>query len=323
MIQRTRQDNHPLTIYEIGAGNGTLMRNIMDYVSIHAPDLYAQAQYNIIEIASPLATKQTFLSTPHKNKVNVIHQSILEWNRRVDEPCFVMAMEVIDNFSHDLIRFDMNTGEPLQGLVVVDELGDYKEAFEPVSDPVLLSYLKERHQLGISSRASLSPTKQSLVRLANSISSVIPLPIPAMTRGEFLPTMTFSLLQVLRDFFPRHKLILSDFDTLPDTVPGYLTAPVAQTRYKGNMIACSTYLVQPGWFDLFFPTNFQELEKMYSSMMNTVSSESLSDLTKKTRILSHKAFCQEYGKNFLKETTLRNGENPMLSFYENMRFLVS
>jgi hypothetical protein len=43
-------------------------------------------------------------------------------------------MEVLDNLSHDLIRYDTETGHVLQGIAFVDESLDFTEGYEPLSD---------------------------------------------------------------------------------------------------------------------------------------------------------------------------------------------
>ena len=49
---------------------------------------------------------------------------------------------------------------------------------------------------------------------------------------------------VLNQYFPAHRLVASDFSSLPDAVPG-LNAPVVQTRFEGKMIPVTTPLVCP------------------------------------------------------------------------------
>ena len=49
---------HDLIIYEMGAGNGTLMRNILDYIYEHEPEVYSRTQFKVIEISSALAELQ-------------------------------------------------------------------------------------------------------------------------------------------------------------------------------------------------------------------------------------------------------------------------
>lgn len=82
-------------IYEIGAGNGTLARNILDYLRDVHPDVYERTRYNIIEISGNLANLQRKLLCEEHPCVSVNHQSIFKWAKLEPAPCFFLAMEVI------------------------------------------------------------------------------------------------------------------------------------------------------------------------------------------------------------------------------------
>jgi len=47
-----------LVIYEIGAGNGTLAMDILDYIRSAYPEVYECTHYNIVEISGRLAKSQ-------------------------------------------------------------------------------------------------------------------------------------------------------------------------------------------------------------------------------------------------------------------------
>lgn len=80
------------------------------------------------------------------------------------------------------------------------------------------------------------------------------------------------------------------------------------------MIPCSTYLVQQGWFDIFFPTDFESLKKLYDHVMKGSGAES--------HVSTHRKFLECYSK-CLKDTETKSGENPMLIFFENVKFFES
>ncbi|KAI8913925.1 S-adenosyl-L-methionine-dependent methyltransferase [Powellomyces hirtus] len=307
--KRDNRGSDELVIYEVGAGNGTLMVNILDYIKEHEPELYRRTRYRIIEISSKLAERQTErqdvrqVSQRHKC-VEIINQSIFTWNEHVPRACFMIAMEVIDNFSHDLVRYDYTSGVPRQGVVLIDEDGDYQEAYEPVTDPMIQRYLALREQTGFR-----SPLQGN--RLARKLRATLPF-APNLTEPEFLPTMCLKLFDQLKEHFPKHRLILSDFDALPDAVPG-INAPVVQTRYQGMMIPCSTYLVQPGWFDIFFPTNFELMRDIYNIACGETGHSG--------QVMTQQEFLQKNAN--LAGTRTKSGENPMLTFYQNFKFLVS
>ncbi|KAL0074678.1 S-adenosyl-L-methionine-dependent methyltransferase [Phycomyces blakesleeanus] len=303
-----------LIIYEIGAGNGTLMMNILDYIKEHEPSVYKRTQYNIIETSTKLAQIQSERQDIQEAKdkhacVKISNKSIFDWDTYVPEQCFFLGMEVIDNFAHDLIRYDLETMEPFQALVSIDDQGDYTEMYEPVgNDPVIAQYLGMRKQTHYR-----SPVLSSRVwhRFLGS------LPIaPNMTAPEYIPTKLFLFLDILKQYFPHHRLVLSDFASVPDPIEG-VDGPAVQTKYRGSTVPCSTYLVQPGWFDIFFPTNFELLREIYL----LVCRGSRAGNQKSVRILTHRNFCERYGE--IEMTTTRSGENPMLMYHRNMKMLLT
>lgn len=266
-----------------------------------------------------------------------------------------------DNFAHDLVRYDLKTMEPYQGLVSIDEQGDFDIFYTRVTDPLISSFLSLRHQLGHS--PPISRILRSSFTMRNLYSS---LPFaPNLSAPEYIPTRLLSLLRTLRQHFPRHRLLLSDFSSLPDTIPG-VNSPVVQTRYKNTTVPCTTLLVKQGFFDIFFPTDFSRLRDMYEHMLSlpipptqpemvewsrasplTTSTSSISlgaDFFSsrhpsnrrrpldgvssasglpvgehKSSVYSHAEFLETYA--YLEKTQLRNGENPMVDFYKNVKFL--
>ncbi len=122
---------HDLIIYEMGAGNGTLMLNILDYIRTHHPSVYDRTKFKIIEISSSLAKLQAnqLLSSAdaqgHASKVEIINKSIFQWDQLIPSPSYFLVMEVFDNFAHDSIRYDPATEEPMQGTVLIDTQGDF------------------------------------------------------------------------------------------------------------------------------------------------------------------------------------------------------
>ncbi len=84
-----------LVIYEIGAGNGTLARNILDYLRDERPEVYERTSYNIIEISASLADLQKKLLLEDHPNVTVTNKSVFRWDTPEPRPCFFLAMEVI------------------------------------------------------------------------------------------------------------------------------------------------------------------------------------------------------------------------------------
>lgn len=84
----------------MGAGNGTLMMNILDYIQQYEPAVYKRTQYNIIEISGKLAERQSERQDVREAKdqhkcVKIINKSIFDWDIHVPDQCFFLGMEVI------------------------------------------------------------------------------------------------------------------------------------------------------------------------------------------------------------------------------------
>lgn len=98
------------------------MADILDFLSVEAPEVYARTKYRIIEISDRLVGKQKGSISGsgrrerggmsegemgkekakrrgHEDKVEVIGKSIFEWDKTVHEPCFFLAMEVLVSYS--------------------------------------------------------------------------------------------------------------------------------------------------------------------------------------------------------------------------------
>jgi len=246
LVSNYRLTTYPyddLLIYEMGAGRGTLMLNILDYIREVDPQVYARTRYNIIEISPSLADLQSrhLLSTAesrgHRERVDIINKSIFEWDRYEPSPCFFLAMEVFDNFAHDGIRYDVATEEPLQGHVLIDGDGDFYEFYVHELDPVAARFFRVRHAATGGQYPKPYPSNPVLRHLSTKMPFAANLSDP-----EFIPTRLMQFFDVLEKFFPAHRLLTSDFDALPQAVRG-LNAPVVQTRYQRRMVPVTTPLV--------------------------------------------------------------------------------
>lgn len=315
---------HDLIIYEMGAGNGTLMLNILDYIRDLHPDVYSRTQFKVIEISSALASLQTSRLTSsassrgHTDHVEIINRSIFNWKTYVPSPCYFLALEVFDNFAHDSIRYNPFTEEPLQGTVLIDNTGDFYEFYTPMIDPVASRFLRVRNA------ACSQPFNHPLrsPRIWRNIKFRLPF-APNLTVPEYIPTRLMQFFNILHEYFPLHRLLTSDFHSLPDTIKGF-NAPVVQTRYKRRVVPVSTPFVgsiltrvslplaskvntmqvQQGYFDILFPTDFAVMEDIYRAITG-----------KLTRVLSHEDFLKRWA--YVEDTQTRSGENPLLSWYKN------
>lgn len=255
-----------------------------------------------------------------------------------------------------MIRYDYRSLEPYQALITVDAQGDYGIYYTRVTDNLITSFLSLRRRLGH------SPPLPAILKSPSVRSIYNHLPFaPNLSTPEYIPTRLLSLLRTLRKHFPRHRLLLSDFSTLPDAIPG-VNAPVVQARVRGKAVACSSLFVRPGLFDIFFPTHFGRLGDMYehvlaqpraggdlpvapSPLANSVSplsigagffssfkpqnrrspidgvasSSGLPVGELKSNVFTHAEFMETYAD--LERTRLKSGENPLVDYYKNVKFL--
>jgi hypothetical protein len=258
-----------------------------------------------------------------------------------------------------MIRYDYRTLEPYQALITVDAKGDYGIYYTRVTDSLIASFLNLRRRLGH------PPPLPSILKSSSVRSIYNHLPFaPNLSTPEYIPTRLLSLLRTLRTHFPRHRLLLSDFSTLPDAIPG-VNAPVVQARVRGAAVACSTLFVRPGLFDIFFPTHFGRLCDMYEHVLaqprtgdddcllpvapsplansssplsvgagffssyqpqnrrtptdGVASSSGLPVGERKSSVFTHAEFMETYAD--LESTRLRSGENPLVDYYKNVKFL--
>ncbi|KAK4692947.1 hypothetical protein P7C71_g4353, partial [Lecanoromycetidae sp. Uapishka_2] len=283
-----------LTIYELGAGNGTLMLNILDYIRDFEPEVYARTKFKVIEISTALASLQTSQlsrsasARGHAEHVDVINRSIFAWDTYVPTPCYFLALEVFDNFAHDSIRYDPFTEEPLQGTVLIDNAGDFYEFYSREIDPVASRYLRVRH--AACTRPFDHPLRQP--RFIRSLKARLPF-AANLTLPEYIPTRLMQFFDLLREYFPQHQLLTSDFHALPDSVKGF-NAPV----------------VHQGYFDILFPTNFSVIEDIYRAITG-----------KLTRVMLHEEFLRSWA--YVEDSATKSGENPMLSWYKNSSVMIS
>lgn len=240
-----------LLIYEMGAGNGTLMMNILDYIRQADPDVYARTRFRVIEVSSSLASIQenqlmrSAEAKGHADKVTIVNKSIFDWDTYISSPCFFLALEVFDNFAHDIIRYDPRTEEPLQASALIDDQGEFYEFYSKQLDPVAARYLRVR-DAACAGRNYNHPLRQP--RILRNLRSSLPL-APNLSKPEYIPTRLMHFFDVLREYFPNHKLVTSDFHSLPDAVEG-INAPVVQTRYERRMVPVRTPLVRLTLFEL-------------------------------------------------------------------------
>ena len=118
-----------------------------------------------------------------------------------------------------------------------------------------------------------------------------------------------SFFHILSRSFPAHRLITSDFHSLPQATAGF-NAPVVQTRYQRKTVLVRTPLVQQGYFDILFPTDFGVMEDIYRAITGRL-----------TRVTTHEDFFRRWA--YVEEAEMRSGENALLGLYKNASVMVT
>jgi hypothetical protein len=299
-ILKNTDHSRPLVIYEVGPGSGTFCEGLSDYFDQNK----VKYEYNLIEISSSLydLQRQRFKG---RNSVRPRHVSFFDIERVDDRPCFVIALEVLDNLAQDVISFSKE-GELLECAVEVDEgarpytiPGMYDVKFEPSTDPLIINTFNAMDEFGYKWR-SLRWNPLELFKFLGFDQSF---------KWQYIPSKVFQFFDQVSKKFPNSKLIISDFDKLPDKTPGF-DSPVVQTRYNGDTVSCSKILLKKGLFDIFFPTNF-DLAAHFCKVTTT----------RQATVMKHKLFLEQYAD--CSKTRTKTGYNPMLEEFENVSFLLS
>lgn len=115
-------------------------------------------------------------------------------------------------------------------------------------------------------------------------------------------------------------------------------------RPPRQTVPCTTYLVQPGFFDIFFPTDFHTMAEMYSLVMasdrgvgddhvgyfssrsplrgstGTDSADaSAGGRRRALEVIDHADFLEEWAE--IDMTRTQDGTNPMVDSYQNAKFI--
>eukprot|EP00884_Botryococcus_braunii_P011350 jgi/Botrbrau1/20215/Bobra.31_1s0012.1 len=309
--RRVFGDQQPLTLYELGGGTGRLALDVCNHLRDSAPDLYSGLQYRSVEISPPLAASQearvSRLGGHSCYQVEVRDGCGREgWGGRSLDPCYVLALELLDNLPHDRLQREALRRPWLQTrLLPSTGPGRVREVLEPVSDGLI------RRCLETGDWNQRKPFWHRLLDYA------------AGEEGSdddhvlFLPTGCQQLLETLHDARPVHCLVCVDFDRLPDTqIPGR-NAPLVATTEKGGTTDHATPYVARGSADIFFPTDFNMLGRMYEAAGKRVGASS-SDMA--SQHMKSREFMKRYAN--LVETTVSGGYNPLLQDYENTSFFI-
>lgn len=115
-------------------------------------------------------------------------------------------------------------------------------------------------------------------------------------------------------------LLFSDFDYFPGQEPDpahpnpVKNAPAVHTTIGGRTKSFTSMLRAPYTADIYFPTDFSDLKKVYEHF----------NPTSKATFLRHSDFLRRYSDELtLKGSAARDGYSPLLNDYENTSFFLT
>ena len=326
------QEGHPLVIYEIGGGNGTLARDILDWLRDNRPEVYEMTNYTCVEISTRLAARQfeaVVVNGGHSGRFQITQGDACDqrtWGKQDDTHSFILGMEVLDNLPHDKVERQAERDEWKQTLVVLDpslaaeggrmEDGPWKEQLEALSDPLLMRCLDASY---------VKPTFEQ--RLDKGFYQLVDwiLDKDVVQRQEagevlFVPTGAMALLEVLIRARPNHSLVLADFDFLPEVRIAGKNAPLVAEKIGGRKVDHDTLYVPWGTADIFFPTDFEALGRIYRAAAGSVwgaGRDPARDIKLSTSHYHQGAVMKRY-KEMARTATI-GSFNPMVDDFLNMR----
>ena len=338
-ILRAHRDSHPdqpLRVYELGGGTGTCAANFLAHVRDAAPDVYARMSYVSVEVSRVLADAQrravrdvvrddpkrldapktstqseTSTRSPHRVEVRDATDRA-GWGAVDRAPCFVVALEVLDNLPHDRVARGRD-GAWTQTRVAADAAGAPFEVLEPLTDPLI------RRVVGhsVTDRTDLNPKSGGARGLLDAARRAFDVATGMRTSGVvFVPTGAARLLDALHDARPNHRLVAADFDALPGVRMEGANAPIVASQASGGKtVDRDTYLEDPGRADVFFPTDFRALARMDADARGDGGGG-------RGRVMTTRAFMEENAVD-LRATETASGYNPLLQDFSNTRFYLS
>eukprot|EP00750_Incisomonas_marina_P003474 INCI13133.2.p1 GENE.INCI13133.2~~INCI13133.2.p1 ORF type:complete len:603 (-),score=85.16 INCI13133.2:265-2073(-) len=223
-----------------------------------------------------------------------------------EEDCFVIGLDLFDNLPRDKVRRDSD-GEMHTATVQVTSADEPPtEVFRPLAldlpdsnDNLIVDTVRmlDSHH-GLDERGDVIPELQLVsaealevvppdASRADLLTSLQSFFTPRRTihgggggvvrdgPASFIPTGAVKLFQDLRARLPRHRLLATGFDKLPDStaslgpeLKGCVNAPLVSHARDGDL---ATYLLDPqtelGTTDVFFASDFSFLQMAYHQLM--------------------------------------------------------
>jgi len=274
----------PLVIYEVGGGTGGVARDVLLRLRERHPDVFRSVRYRAVEVSPELAERQAATVAAGGADLSARFAALVgdatlpeTWagaggaDARGEE-CHVFGLEVLDNLPHDLVR--RGPGGAWEEALVAPRASSpaaaaapaaaavaggagWEEVWQPLQDPLVERCLRS-FPWGEAAGGSFVDRALRLF-LEGALG-----PAPAGGR-VFLPTGCLQLLETLCAVRPRHRLLLADFDALPDTVIPGRNAPLVSDTAGGRARDFGSFLLPYGSADIFFPTDFEALKALHAA----------------------------------------------------------
>lgn len=213
--------------------------------------------------------------------------------------------------------------------LIVTSSGDSDASSSSVDvlDPALMLDCRPKSKLKAISNKSTGFMRKMIVSLVGQGDEVF-----------YIPTMQMQMVEILCSLFPSHHMVLADFDHLPNqdlnmySESSIHNQPIVQRKFEKSIkmvndpafnkeylsASFSTYLVPKGSCDIFFETQFEDLQRVYAHCRQSHGTSKGSTVMKMAQFVNRFLPAEDIDK-----MTTASGYNPMLLDYANFSFLVS
>ncbi|GAB4824262.1 hypothetical protein N2152v2_011308 [Parachlorella kessleri] len=206
----------------------------------------------------------------------------------------------------------------------------FEEVLQPATDPLILRCLDAFEQQPASEASSGGGPAWTLPPLQRWLDALL----VGDPEGEavYLPTGCLQLLDTLHRVRPRHHLIAADFDALPEVIIPGQNAPLVATTVGGQTTDHRTYLVPKGTADIFFPTDFSLLARLYQEAAQRAKrgpqhsldgpkagagSSSAAQQARRAQHMKTADFMRRFAAGEAAMAQTQSGYNPLLEDYTN------
>ena len=292
-------------IVELGCGRGTNANCILSYLHEYHPELYSKCTYYLFDSSHTLHSLQNDLlgKSQHGDKVKLILKDLVEvaegnapFLNTSNVETYVLALEILDNLPHDKVSRCKQTGGLLQAeikekknLLTSQTESNYEEKFVSLEDPTLKSVLdfEPRYSPHISQNGS-----------------------------KWVPTIACALFDKLFQIRPNARILIADFDWLPQPDLDLSTSQYNQNYKRGEgepLVTCmddidhGCYLSAPNLSDILFPTNFGLLasflqKKIRHETKNRTKKKEFNETKNVISVMKQADFLWKFGEEEIKKT---------------------